>query len=224
MGAGLCGCAAQRADRGASIPALDGPARATRLAAAGAPLLALGCFPVWVSFHSGTWHAPFLAGGHRPSPGRRHLPFLGHGHAGSGAAAGLFRQLRTAGEDPACDCFVDVLLCVVVSLFLGAAGLDGPAQGLAIPQPLAYPAWVSSHAEFVSRPVWVETITYVGVLGGSVTITWRMFLMCGLKGGAGRGRTGQRRELEAMAADPGHVDRRWVRAPLVDSTLSFWRC
>ena len=40
-------------------------------------------------------------------------------------------------------------------------------RGLFIPQVLEYPPWVVAHPELASRPVWLETITYVGVLGGS---------------------------------------------------------
>jgi len=55
----------------------------------------------------------------------------------------------------------------VVSLFAVKPDWLEFIKGFLVPQPLAYPDWALSQAELANRPVWVETITYVGV---SVTL------------------------------------------------------
>ena len=97
-------------------------------------------------------------------------------------------------------------------------------KGLLIPQPLAYPPWVTpqSFPDVASRPVWLETTTYVGVIGGSSYdyLAYASYLREKHWGRAGMSITSPG-ELEK--ADPVVVGelRRWLRAPLVDCTLSF---
>jgi hypothetical protein len=68
----------------------------------------------------------------------------------------------------------------------------------------------------------LETITYVGVLGGSGYdyLAYVSYLRMKQWGRAGR-RLTDASELEAMAKDPEHVNRQWLRALWIDSVLSF---
>jgi hypothetical protein len=97
-------------------------------------------------------------------------------------------------------------------------------KGLLVPQALDYPAWIHSadYAEIAARPVWVETVTYVGVIGGSSYdyLAYVSYLRDKHWGRAGRS-IATTAELAVTSAAPAHVDRRWLRAPLVDCTLSF---
>jgi hypothetical protein len=115
-----------------------------------------------------------------------------------------------------------MLACVVVSLFLLNPQWIELLKGLLVPQMPAYPSWITEHAEVAARPVWVETITYVGVLGGSGYdyLAYVSYLRAKHWGRAGRD-LADANELAAMARDPNHADRKWLRALWIDSVLSF---
>src|SRR5207247_1277030 len=81
------------------------------------------------------------------------------------------------------------------------------------PQPLAYPDWAFAHPELANRPVWVETITYVGVIGGSGYdyLAYVSYLRDKNWGQAGRA-IATAPELATAAQDHSHINRRWLRA------------
>jgi hypothetical protein len=91
-----------------------------------------------------------------------------------------------------------------------------------VPQPLVYPDWVAErYPQIAERSVWVETTTYVGVIGGAgfdylAYTSWLREKAWGILPGRA-----SPDELAAMAADREHPVRRWVTAPLVDSAISF---
>src|SRR6266498_2675466 len=115
-----------------------------------------------------------------------------------------------------------MLLCVVISLVVVKPDWLEFWKGFVAPRPLVCPAWAASLPELTGRPVWVETITYVGVIGGSGYdyLAYVSYLRDKRWGQAGRA-TATRAELEAAATDAAHINRRWLRAVAVDSTLSF---
>jgi hypothetical protein len=97
-------------------------------------------------------------------------------------------------------------------------------KGLFVPQSVEYPPWVNleSHAEVAKRSAWLETTTYVGVIGGSsydylAYVSYLRDKRWG-RAGADLSTTG---ELQAVERDSRHASRLWLRAPLVDCTLSF---
>jgi hypothetical protein len=115
-----------------------------------------------------------------------------------------------------------MLVCVVVSLILLKPDWLALLKGLFVPQLPEYPSWVGAHPEIAARPVWVETITYVGVLGGSGYdyLAYASYLRSKQWGNAAHGfKVG--RGVPAEPLDPEHVDRRWLRAVWIDSIMSF---
>src|SRR6185436_7868416 len=115
-----------------------------------------------------------------------------------------------------------MLACVVVSLFAVKPDWLEFFKGFLVPQPLAYPDWALSQPELANRPVWVETITYVGVIGGSGYdyLAYVSYLRDKQWGQAGC-TIATASELAAAAKDPSHINRRWLRAVAVDSVMTF---
>ena len=93
--------------------------------------------------------------------------------------------------------------------------------GGVVPRPLSLPDWARQFAEFKERSVWVETTLYVGVIGGAAHdylayTSWAREKKWG--------RSANRvtpTELQQIADDPQHEARRWLKAPLVDCSVSF---
>ena len=98
-------------------------------------------------------------------------------------------------------------------------------KGTFIPQALEYPEWLKQNEDYKKiweRPVWVETTTYVGVIGGSgfdylAYTAW----VRNKQWGRSDLPAATERDLEEMAANPSHLARQWVRAPLLDCAFSF---
>jgi hypothetical protein len=185
-------------------------------------LLALVCFPIWVSFHAGTLGTLLASVTNTQSSLRAGSHFIwGIGLLGIamvlvylGGYATLERvQLAIVGL---------MLLGVVVSIVLLKPDCLELFKGLFVPQTPAYPAWIGSHAEFSTRPIWVETITYVGVLGGSGYdyLAYVSYLRAKNWGEAANP-IAHSTALDEIARHPNHLNRRWLRAVLVDSILSF---
>src|SRR5947208_12979026 len=184
-------------------------------------LLALVCFPIWVSFHSGTVGTllSWLAGTEDSLRGSAHLVW---GMVTLGVVLVLvFTGGYTALERVQLVIIVLMLLCVVVSVIAVKPDWPGFWQGFLVPRPLVYPEWALSLSELAGRPVWVETITYVGVIGGSGYdyLAYVSYLRDKRWGQAGHA-TATPAGLGVMAADAAHVNRRWLRAVAVDSILS----
>ena len=96
-------------------------------------------------------------------------------------------------------------------------------KGAFVPQPLAYPPWLkTAYPDLAAQPVWVETTRYVGVIGGSGFdyMAYTSFVRQRAWGQAGQGPVSAA-QLAEIARDPMHPVRRWVRAPLIDCSLSF---
>jgi hypothetical protein len=185
-------------------------------------LLALVCFPIWVSFHAGT-------------VGTLLSWLAGTGHALDGSAYLLWGMLTLAAVLVLCAAggytvleriqlgiVILMLVSVVISLLLLKPDWLAFLKGLFMPQRLEYPVWIHEHPETALRPVWLETITYVGVLGGSGYdyLAYISYLRAKHWGRAG-GDIADRAQLMDMAKDPEHGNRRWLRALWADSVLSF---
>ncbi len=86
-----------------------------------------------------------------------------------------------------------------------------------------YPDWIEHKYESVWKtPKWVELTTYVGAIGGvgfdyMAYTTWLRDKRWGYAGS----HSPSAQELQAIAADPQHPARIWIRAPLIDCGLSF---
>jgi hypothetical protein len=187
-------------------------------------LLAVPCFPIWVCFHAGTTGTLLasLTGTANGWQGGAHLVW------GSGVLAAVLALSATGGyralERVQLMIVLLMLVSVVVAVFFLKPDWAGFFQGLLIPQPPSYPPWATPDVlpDLASRPVWLEATTYVGVIGGSSYdyLAYVSYLRDKHWGRAGLG-VANWRDLEMAGADPAHETRRWLRAPLVDCTMSF---
>ena len=185
-------------------------------------LLAVPCFPIWVCFHAGTLGTllSWLTGTDLAWHGARII---------CGAwASGRVPALSALGGYAALEriqLVITLLMlgAVVVALFVLHPDWLEFLKGF-VPQPLRYPSWITleTQREVAARPVWVETITYVGVIGGSSYdyLAYVSYLREKHWGRAGQS-VASAAELRVVSGDPQHIHRRWLRAPLVDGTLSF---
>ncbi len=183
-------------------------------------ILAIVSFPIWVAFHAGT--AGTLLAGITGTSGA----FNGAAHYawGSGLLILVLWLISKGGYERLEKLQLAIVICmlfsVVVSLFLLKPDWWDIVVGLLIPRPLAYPDWIVSLKEFSDRPVWVEVMTYVGVIGGSGYdyLAYGAYLREKQWGAADGVDT-----IHHLREDDSRrlLLRRWLRAPLVDCTLSF---
>ena len=187
-------------------------------------LLAVPCFPIWVCFHAGTLGTLLgaLTGTEHAWRGAAHLVW------GIGALtlvlglcfAGGYATLEKA------QLIIVVLMLVSVGAAVFFVQVDWLAllKGLVVPEAVKYPPWINpeAYSEIASRSPWLETTTYVGVIGGSSYdyLAYVSYLRDKRWGRAGAG-IAAANELKDVARDNQHPTRLWLRAPLVDCTLSF---
>jgi len=186
-------------------------------------LIAAVCLPIWISFHSGvlgnllawmTGTSEMLGGG---------IDYLW----GTGILAVVVVITALRGYST-----LERIQLVIVAAMLLSAGatlvLYRPdwlelLKGALVPQPYAYPHWLSTaYPDIAGQPVWVETTRYVGVIGGAGFdyLAYTSFMRDKAWGQAGAGPVSDTR-LAEIAGDPAHPVRRWLRAPLVDCSISF---
>ena len=186
-------------------------------------MLAAICIPVWVCFHCGVlgnltswvtnthdhlngavdylWGAVFLTG----------VLILSL----TGGYSVLERvQLAIVGA---------LLFCAAITLVLYQPDWFELLKGALVPQTYQYPEWLDRLYPDVSRqPIWVEITRYVGVIGGGgfdylAYVSFVRDKRWGLAGVA----EATPAQLEQIAGQPTHAVRSWVRAPLIDCTVSF---
>jgi hypothetical protein len=187
-------------------------------------LLAVPVFPIWVFFHSGTLGT--LLGALTGTAGAWH----GSAHLvwGMGALT-LVMVLCFSGGYATLEkaqLWIVVLMLASVGAAVFFVNVDWLAllKGLFVPQAVEYPPWINaeSHAEVAKRSAWLETTTYVGVIGGSSYdyLAYVSYLRDKRWGRAGDS-LATADELQEVARNSRHATRLWLRAPLVDCTLSF---
>jgi len=187
-------------------------------------LLAVPCFPIWVCFHAGTTGTLLasLTGTAQAWHGGAHLVW------GMGVLAAVLALSACGGyralERVQLGIVLLMLGAVVVAVFFLRPDWLAFVKGLFVPQPFAYPPWVTPEAlpDIASRPVWLEATTYVGIIGGSSYdyLAYVSYLRDKQWGRAGRD-VATAEELVAIGAGADSASRQWIRAPLVDCTLSF---
>jgi hypothetical protein len=129
-------------------------------------ILALVSFPIWVGFHSGTLGTLVAAvtGTAAKMNGAAHFVW------GIGLLLAVMILTFAGGYktlERAQIAIVGVmLLSVVAALLMLHPNWSELLAGL-VPQAVHYPGWAATHAELSKRPIWVETVTYVGIIGGS---------------------------------------------------------
>jgi hypothetical protein len=116
-----------------------------------------------------------------------------------------------------------MLSFIVVALIYLRPDWAGVARGF-LPQTLSYPDWVySTLPEMRNRSVWVEVLVYVSVIGGTAPdyLAYTAFVRDKKWGWSHLGCASQE-QLENLARARGADLRYWLRAPLVDTALSFF--
>jgi len=185
-------------------------------------LLALPCFPIWVCFHAGTLGTLIseLAGTKTMLGGSIHLLW---GMAILGGVLVLcFKGGYQALERVQLVIVLLMLAAVTLALFFVRVDWLAFVKGLFVPQSLQYPAWVNSYPDIASRSVWVELATYVGVIGGSSYdyLAYVSYLRDKQWGRAGMAVTSTA-QLDSFSPEARRATWQWLRAPLIDCTLSF---
>ncbi len=189
-------------------------------------VFAVVCLPIWVSFHASVL-GDLLAGltGTRRFLNGATVHLWGSGvlllvvaAAFAGGYAALERiQLAIVGL---------MLLAVCTAVVLLKPDWSEILWGTLWPQRLDYPPWLVADArpamqQIAARPVWVEASLYVGVIGGASYdyLAYTSFLREKRWGMAGAATLPKR--LEGLPEQAQQSLRRWLRAPLIDCTLSF---
>jgi len=114
-----------------------------------------------------------------------------------------------------------LMLSALVTLLLYNPDWMAMLTGV-VPKPLTYPSWLADkYPQIADHSVWVEATRYVGVIGGGAFdyLAWTSWVRQ-KKWGALPSQPNER-ELQAIADDVEHPVRKWLRAPVVDSTISF---
>jgi len=177
-------------------------------------LLGLMAFPVWVFFHASTLGtlAAALTSGAESLNGAAHFAW------GALFLAAMALLALTGGYTALEKVQMAIVLLMLASvaavLFVIRPDWIAILKGL-LPQPIEYPYWFGQNLLNVQRSPWLEAITCFGILGGSsfdylAYVSYLRDKRWGMAGISG----------DAMAR-PAGFDWRWLRAPLVDCTLSF---
>ena len=186
-------------------------------------VFAIVCFPIWVSFHSSVI-GDLLAG----LTGTKHWFNGASIHAWGGMVLLGVTYLALRGGYQALErvqlLLVSAMLgATMVSLFLLRPDWWQMLVGTVVPQSLSYPDWMLTDERLpiqliAKTPIWEEASLYVGVVGGASYdyLAYTSFLRnksWGLSSSTDSTSPG----IEQLAAA-----RPWLRAPLVDCTMSFF--
>lgn len=187
-------------------------------------LLAAALIPVWVSFHASVL-GDLLAG---VTGTKGHLGGATVFLWGSGVLIAILLFAIAGGYAALEKTQIAIVACMLVAVFITLL-LIGPEwlemlRGLIVPTSVEYPDWLLSDTRPVAqtiaaRPVWVELSLYAGVIGGASYdyLAYASYLRDKQWGNA----------APVADADPRQPPlddltlRQWVRAPLIDCTLSF---
>lgn len=184
-------------------------------------LVAIAAMPVWISFHSGvignliTW----LTGTHHVYHGG--IDYLW----GAGILAAVLILSVTGGyevlEKTQTLVVLAMVVCAMLTLVLYRPDWLEMLFGF-LPHEMHYPEWLPDRYPAIAKhSVWLEVSRYVGVIGGAgfdylCYTSWLREKSWGVLPGRA---TPQ--QLEEIAADPNHIVRKWIKAPIVDCAISF---
>lgn len=175
-------------------------------------VLAMVSFPVWTAFHAGTVGTLLstLTGSALTAGEGVHLVW-------GIALLILFGAVSLRGGYATLEKVqFGIVALLLVAVLVAAVKLrpDWTAvlSGMFFPKGLEYPDWISSFPAVAARTPALECITYIGVLGGSSYdyLAYASYLRDKKWGSAGN-----------MTSAGSLFDRRWLRAPLIDCTMSF---
>jgi hypothetical protein len=209
-------------------------------------LLAAAAIPVWVSFHASVLGdlLAFLTGT-KQFLGGATIHLWGCG------LLGVVLVLALAGgysvlEKIQLVIVVSMLAAMIATLVLFHPDWGDLLLGFFRPQRFAYPDWMladtrSSVQAIAQQPVWAELSLYMGVIGGAGYdyLAYTSYLrdkgwgnaaaLSQNQGSRGRGSAetqGQLQPAGSLTRDPHHPGQeqallQWIRAPLIDCTMSF---
>jgi hypothetical protein len=186
-------------------------------------MIAAVCLPIWISFHSGvlgnltswiTGTSTIWGGGIDYLWGAVIL-----------AIVVIITAMRSYSTLERIQLIIvaAMVFCAGVTLILYNPDWLDLLKGIFIPQQYAYPLWLSAEYPLIdAQPVWVETTRYVGVIGGAGFdyLAYTSFMRDKGWGQAGTG-PASAEQLAEIVGNPEHPVRRWIRAPLVDCSISF---
>jgi hypothetical protein len=186
-------------------------------------LIAAVCLPIWISFHSGV-----LGNMTAWMTGTKEMMRGGIDYIWGAViliVVVVISSLRSYSTLERIQLIIvaAMVFCAGVSLVLYRPDWLELLKGIFIPQSYIYPKWLSTEYPHIAvQPVWVETTRYVGVIGGAGFdyLAYTSFMRDKAWGQAGEGPASASR-LAEIAEDPVHPVRRWVRAPMVDCSISF---
>jgi hypothetical protein len=186
-------------------------------------LLAAVTIPVWVGFHSSVL-GDLLAG---LTDTKHYLSGATVYLWGIGLLIGVF-ALAVAGGYAALEriqlvIVAGMLVAVIVTLIAFGPDWIEFLLGFVVPQRLEFPDWLLRETspaarKIAERPVWIELSLYVGVIAGAGYdyLAYTSYLRDKQWGNAAHPSSGG-----VHAIEDEHTLRQWLRAPLIDCTLSF---
>lgn len=186
-------------------------------------LLGCLCFPIWISFHSGVLGnlAAWITGTRDVLNGGIDYVW---GFLLLAATLLLSATRGYALLERVQRIIVGALIaCAAAALLIHQPDWLDILGGTLIPHRLYYPEWLSgSYPQLARQPVWVEMTRYVGVIGGAGFdyLAYVSFLRDKHWGCAGRG-PATAEQVSDIALDTSHPVRSWVRAALIDCSISF---
>ena len=186
-------------------------------------LIAGVCLPIWISFHGGV-----LGNLAAWAMGTSELFQGGVDYLFGGMILAVVLAVSAAGGYSTLEriqliIVAALVLCAGVTLVIYGPDWLALLRGAVVPRPYVYPEWLAAEYPLIAdQPVWVETTRYVGVIGGAGFdyMAYTSFVRDKAWGQANQGPASLER-LNEIAADPTHPVRRWLRAPLVDCSISF---
>ncbi len=208
-------------DRSASVSPDDRSARARGWLPIALLMMATICVPIWISFHSGVLGnlMSWISGTRNQFGGG--VDYLW----GAGFLTGMLILTSTGGysvlERLQLFVITALVVCAALSLILYQPSWLQLLFGFA-PQPLSFPPWLGErYPEIAGDSVFVETTRYVGVIGGAgfdylAYTSWLREKRWGILPDRATPE-----QLNEIAANPRHEVRLWIKAPVVDCTISF---
>lgn len=198
-------------------------------------ILAVTFIPVWASFHSSVL-GDFLAW---LTGTKRYLGGATIHLWGAGLLISVFILALAGGYSALEKIQIVIISCmlgaVIITLFLIGPDWLELLRGFIVPERLQYPEWLFSESsptarKIAAQPVWVELSLYVGVIGGASYdyLAYASYLRdkqwgyaapatltAGSSGTASPAASARRLTIDDKSLQL------WIRAPLIDCTLSF---
>lgn len=117
------------------------------------------------------------------------------------------------------------LICILAACAVSQPDWSAALAGAVIPRLPSYEPWVAaSYPAIANRPVWIEVGAYLGALGGGTYDYFGYIGMMREKGWGllGRKTTGGEKGVSIAEDDDNvRIGKRWLKAPLCDTSISF---